>query len=109
MITSTKFPWTKSHEQRYQAGRCDAHGNRMIAFDIWYLRGYFAAFESGMMFEAGKSINPYQYVREATDNKFSVRHARKICESVDRKVSEFIATRNLRRSEIAFERGREVL
>ena len=33
------------HElKRYQAGRCDAHGNRMIADDGWYLRGYCSAF-----------------------------------------------------------------
>jgi len=53
--------------------------------------------------------NPFKHVREATDNRFSVRYARDICESVDRKVNEFIATRNLRRGEIAFERGREVI
>lgn len=30
--------------QRYQAGRCDAHGDRVIADDRDYLRGWFAAF-----------------------------------------------------------------
>ncbi len=95
--------WTKAHEARYQAGRCDAHGNRMIAFDIWYLRGYFAAFLN----MDGK--NPYIMAEETGLCPLDRINWRRAVIHIDRQVNEFIDIRKLRRSEIAFERGKDVL
>lgn len=81
---------------RYLAGRCDAHGNRMIAFDRSYLRGHFAAFINT------SEKNPYLMVNEIAGTCFSKRYFQSKCDEIDRQVETFLATK-------AFNSGKEAL
>jgi hypothetical protein len=90
--------------KRYQAGRCDAHGNRMIAFDRCYLRGYFAA-----LMDLPDGRNPFLWKEGTAVCPLDRINYRRACIHIDRQVDDFQDIRNYNLHKFAFERGREAL
>ena len=88
---------------RYQAGRCDAHGNRLISTDFNYLRGFFAAFKNL------DGENPY----EAACDESRCYHERmqygRMCSHIDKEVRTFLEHERLDAAFEAFEKGRKAL
>ncbi len=71
--------------KRFQAGRCDAHGNRMIAFDRCYLRGYFAALMSGL-----NGVNPFNIPMDNPFYPTELMNLRRYALHIDRQVDEYL-------------------
>lgn len=95
---------TEEQLKRYQAGRCDAHGDRMIAFDEWYLRGYFAALMSEL-----NGVNPFNISMDKPFYPAELMNLRRYALHIDRQVDDFQEIRNYNLHKFAFDRGRDVL
>ena len=88
--------------KRYQAGRCDAHGNRVIADDQNYLRGWFAAF---MNLDILNGRNPFEAANDKSLCPLDRINYRRACIQVDRLIESYLSMD----AYDAFDDAREVL
>ena len=93
---------TPQESERYQAGRCDAHGNRVIAKDEWYLRGWFVA-----LFPNLDGVNPYEPATYKSQCALGRINYNRVVVNIERQIRSFLKQEHEYDMIDAYERGKE--